>query len=108
MSSFLPGFTEFSVGCNYWASHAGISMWHQWDLAEVEKDFAAMKETGMNTVRLFPLWSDFQPVQFAYGQRGIPAEFVFADGSPLPAKGLGHYGLSEVMLQRFRQRNDGW
>ena len=106
MSSFLPGFTEFSVGCNYWASHAGISMWHQWDLAEVEKDFAAMKETGMNTVRLFPLWSDFQPVQFAYGQRGIPAEFVFADGSPLPAKGLGHYGLSEVMLQRFRQVAD--
>ena len=106
MSSFLPGFTEFSVGCNYWASHAGISMWHQWDLAEVEKDFAAMKDAGMNTVRLFPLWSDFQPVQFAYGQRGIPAEFVFADGSALPAKGLGHYGLSEVMIQRFRQVAD--
>ena len=106
MSSFLPGFTEFSVGCTSWASHAGISMWHQWDLAEVEKDFAAMKDAGMNTVRLFPLWSDFQPVQFAYGQRGIPAEFVFADGSALPAKGLGHYGLSEVMIQRFRQVAD--
>ena len=106
MSAFLPGFSDFSVGCNYWASHAGISMWHEWDPDEVEKDFIAMKNSGMNTVRLFPLWSDFQPVRFAYCFAGGQQELVFPDGQPLPAKGLGHYGLDEVMIQRFRQVAD--
>ncbi|MBR2425570.1 MAG: hypothetical protein IKB16_02390 [Lentisphaeria bacterium] len=106
MSAFLPGFSDFSVGCNYWASHAGISMWHEWDLDEVEKDFIAMKNAGMNTVRIFPLWSDFQPVQFACRCNGEQYELTFTDGRPLPAKGLEHYGLSEIMIQRFRQVAD--
>ena len=27
----------FRVGCNYWASHAGMMMWRNWDAAQVER-----------------------------------------------------------------------
>ena len=62
---YLPGTNDFLIGCNYWSSEAGVSMWHEWSIEAVEKDFAALKDAGMNTVRLFPLWSDFQPVRWA-------------------------------------------
>lgn len=103
---FLPGACEFLSGCNYWSSEAGISMWHNWSYEAIEKDFSALKESGMNTVRLFPLWSDFQPVMQAFGCAGKHVELVMADGSPLPETGLAHWGLSEIMMERFRQVAD--
>ena len=63
---YLTGASEFLVGCNYWSSESAINMWHNWSEEAVEKDFAALKEAGMNTVRIFPLWSDFQPVSWAF------------------------------------------
>ena len=56
----------------------------------------------MNTVRLFPLWSDFQPVSWACGFGGSHVELVTSDGLPLPEKGLRHFGLDPVMMTRFR------
>ena len=31
---------EYLLGVNYWASHAGIRMWSDWDEETVEKDLA--------------------------------------------------------------------
>lgn len=103
---FLPGAKEFLIGCNYWSSEAGIRMWHDWSESAVERDFAALKESGMNTVRLFPLWSDFQPVSWACSCAGRHEELVMPDGTPLPEYGLAHWGLSEVMMDRFRRTAD--
>ena len=103
---FLPGATEFLAGCNYWSSETGIRMWREWSEKAVEKDFAAVKASGMNTVRLFPLWSDFQPVSYACGCAGSHVELVMPDGSPLPEQGLAHWGLSEIMMERFRKTAD--
>ena len=103
---YLPGAADFLVGCNYWSSEAGIRMWRDWSEEAVEKDFAALKDSGMNTVRLFPLWSEFQPVSWACGCAGAHAELVMPDGSPLPEHGLAHWGLSEVMMARFRKTAD--
>ena len=64
MAKYLPGMSEFSVGVNYWASHAGTKMWSNFSAEEVDADFAALKSAGVNTVRIFPLWSDFQPTPF--------------------------------------------
>ena len=100
---YLPGAKDFLVGCNYWSSENGTSMWHEWSESGIEKDFAAMKECGVNTLRLFPLWSDFQPVSWAYGAGGSHEEFVMPDGKALPEKGLAHWGLSEIMMERFRK-----
>ncbi|MBO4630970.1 MAG: beta-mannanase, partial [Lentisphaeria bacterium] len=103
---YLPGADEFSIGCNYWSSEAGIRMWREWSEPAVEKDFSALKECGMNTVRIFPLWSDFQPVSWACSCSGRHAELVMSDGSPLPEKGLKHWGLDPVMMERFRRTAD--
>ncbi|MBE6365353.1 MAG: hypothetical protein E7053_06330 [Lentisphaerae bacterium] len=106
MEKFLPGMDRFSVGVNYWASHAGIKMWREFSLEEIDRDFAALHAAGVNTVRLFPLWSDFQPVMWAAGSSNRPLELVFTDGTPLPEKGIRRYGLDPVMMERFRQVAD--
>ena len=31
---------EFFVGCNYWARHAGMYMWSDWNPGVVEREFA--------------------------------------------------------------------
>ena len=102
MKSFLPGMNEFGIGVNYWASETGLKMWREFSADCVEKDFAAMADAGVNLIRIFPLWSDFQPVQWAAGSSNRPLELVFTDGSPLPEKGVRRYGLDPVMLERFR------
>ena len=102
MSKFLPGFSEFSVGVNYWASHAGTQMWSKFSAEEVEKDFIALRNSGVNTVRIFPLWEDFQPVKLLAECGNNFREISFLDGSPLPATGLRSFGLDPVMMERFR------
>ena len=59
---------EFLLGVNYWPRHHGIKMWQEFDLGEIDKEFAQIKAMGMNTVRIFPLWNDFQPIEeiFSY------------------------------------------
>ena len=52
----------YLLGFNYWASHAGIRMWSEWDEKIVEKDLVCLKNAGADTLRVFPLWSDFQPL----------------------------------------------
>ena len=40
---------EFFFGCNWWASHAGTNMWHDWDAAVVEEDIKKIKEAKAST-----------------------------------------------------------
>ena len=35
---------KFFVGCNYWASHAGIYMWRNWNAEQVEQDLATLEK----------------------------------------------------------------
>ena len=65
---------KFYVGCNYWASHAGTNMWREWDETIVRKDLSDLYEYGVRVIRVFPLWSDFQPVKMLYGELGKPCE----------------------------------
>ena len=37
----------FAIGCNYWASHAGMYMWRRWDAACVKDDLKALKALGL-------------------------------------------------------------
>ena len=57
------GKQEFRTGCNYWASHAGTDMWHDWRPEVVEDDFRKLASLKLKVVRLFPLWPDFQPLK---------------------------------------------
>lgn len=61
---------RIAIGCNYWASHAGMYMWRDWDARRVEKDLDLLASHGMTVLRVFPLWPDFQPLTAEYGIRG--------------------------------------
>ena len=87
----------FRVGCNYWASHAGMMMWRNWDAAQVERDFAALAANGIRALRVFPLWPDFQPLTRQYGYGNGARGVAFRVG-PLPNPA----GVDEEMMHRFR------
>ena len=89
------------VGCNYWASHAGVRMWSQWNETVVRQDFERMAEAGIQSVRVFPLWPDFQPLELAAGCQNRPRLLQFR-GGPLPDTPCGRDGVDEQMVQRFR------
>ena len=93
-----PG--TFTLGCNYWASHAGTAMWRNWHPEVVEADLARLAAAGLTTLRVFPLWSDFQPLIALHGGGGRLREFAFANG-PLPDDAVGRAGVDPLMLERF-------
>lgn len=92
---------KFFVGCNYWASHAGIYMWRNWDAEQVEKDLAALSGNGLQVIRMFLTWPDFQPLQRMYGGGGSLMEMRHGDQS-LPDTEFGRAGLDPVMMERFQ------
>ncbi len=52
----------FSVaGVDYHPSAAGCRIWTDWDPSALRRDFRAMADAGLNTVRLFLFWRDFEP-----------------------------------------------
>jgi len=94
------GSGRFKVGCNYWASHAGTNMWRDWQADAVAKDFDRLAADGLEVLRVFPLWPDFQPICALRGGGGRVVEYRFGE-EPLPNTDAGRAGLSEEMLGRF-------
>lgn len=89
--------SEFMLGCNYWASHAGAEMWKNWDEEQVERDMKDLSEYGVKYLRVFPNWKDFQPVMPVYGGEGRIKEYML-EGCREPEN---PWYLDEVMLDRF-------
>lgn len=98
-SVFASG--QFSVGCNYWASHAGTAMWSDWRPHEVQKDLAGLARNGLQVLRVFPLWPDFQPLTLLRAAHANPVEFRFGEET-LPDDELGQAGVSRSALEHFR------
>lgn len=95
---------KFYAGCNYWASHAGVRMWSDWNEEVVDKDFEQLKDLGIKLVRVFPLWSDFQPVKKITGCHGKFIGYSVNDGDTILDN--FDYGVSEVMMSRFEKMLD--
>jgi len=93
-----PG--RFVVGCNYWASHAGTRMWADWDAAQVADDLTRLAGAGLQVLRVFPLWPDFQPIAQLYGGGGQRVEFRHGE-EPLGDDELGRAGMSAVCMDHF-------
>ena len=91
----------FFVGTNYWASHAGTNMWRDWDETTVEKDFHTLSEHGMQVLRVFPRWDDFQPIRKHEKYQAKFVEMRMGE-EPLPDTPLGQAGIDPVMIERFR------
>lgn len=98
LHSFDSG--SFLLGCNYWASHAGTFMWSHWQPEVVEKDLTSLSKAGFHSLRVFPLWPDFQPLSLLRGYVGRDREYRMGE-NPLPDTEAGRAGISEEMIQRF-------
>ncbi len=49
------------VGVNYWPASCGVEMWLDWPEAEIKRDLDSIKSLGLNCVRFFLRWQDFEP-----------------------------------------------
>lgn len=92
---------DFQLGCNYWASHAGIYMWRNWDKQVVKQDMQRLHKSGVRVLRVFPLWSDFQPLTLAKNN-GFH-EFLHGDQPLNRNTPEGAAGVDPVMIQRFEE-----
>ncbi|MBQ6474218.1 MAG: hypothetical protein IJJ33_19690, partial [Victivallales bacterium] len=99
MTKLFPNGT-LQFGCNYWASHAGIRMWSDWREDIVQQDFAKLAAMGCSIVRIFPLWSDFQPLETLYEYANIRHAISFKGGR-FPNTPAGRAGVDETMVARF-------
>ncbi|MEX2250936.1 MAG: cellulase family glycosylhydrolase [Acidimicrobiia bacterium] len=52
---------QFLLGVNYWPRRKAMYWWNDFDSAEVADEFDVIASVGMNVVRLFLLWDDWQP-----------------------------------------------
>ena len=52
---------RFRVGVNYWPARTAMGWWADFDHAEVVADFTRIAASGLDSVRLFLTWEDFQP-----------------------------------------------
>lgn len=90
----------FTVGCNYWASNAGTYMWREWDEKTVENDLKLLSQTGIDTLRVFPLWEDFQPITRYVGSE---RKEMRINDMPLDKTPEGIAGVSNIMIERFER-----
>ncbi|HRQ15233.1 MAG TPA: beta-galactosidase, partial [Promineifilum sp.] len=51
----------FVLGVNYWPRRKAMYWWSDFDAAEVREEFALIRDLGMQLVRVFLLWDDWQP-----------------------------------------------
>lgn len=91
----------FFTGINYWDSEHATRMWQEFDEAVIARDMHAMREAGIDSLRVFPLWSDFQPLTGAISASGV-FEYQL-NGQPLPDTEAGRAGVSEEMCRRFER-----
>jgi endo-1,4-beta-mannosidase len=56
-----PIIQPFTLGVNYWPRRKAMYWWSQFDAGEVRDEFALIHELGLDLVRIFLLWDDFQP-----------------------------------------------
>ena len=88
---------DFILGCNYWASNAGIEMWRQFNAKAIKNDLKILSQHGVKCLRVFPLLRDFQPVKPNFGVQGQVVEYVMEDGNQpendcfLDEDMLGHF-----------------
>lgn len=53
---------KFRLGINYWPVNSAMYWWRRFDASEVKSDFRRIRAAGFDSVRIFLLWEDFQPL----------------------------------------------
>ena len=89
----------FILGCNYWASNAGADMWRNFDIDTIEKDLKTLSSHGVEYLRVFPNWRDFQPVMPVFSAMGNLVEYHL-ENDHLPTN---PYYLNQKVMDEFSQ-----
>jgi hypothetical protein len=63
------GRTIIPVGANYWPASCGVEMWQAWPEHEIQADLDLVASLGLNCVRFFLRWQDFEPAPGVYDHR---------------------------------------
>ena len=90
---------NFMIGCNFWDSKSGTDMWVNFDEDSLAKDLDALAESGVNCMRCFPNWRDFQPVIALREWRGNFKEYRLT-GDRFPEN---EFYIEPLMIERFRR-----
>ena len=110
--------SAFLLGVNYWPRRSAMYMWQRFDLGEIREDMARIKGLGLDLVRFFLRWDDFQPapdamdeamlrrfdaVMQAIGDAGLRAMPTLFCGHMSGVNWLPHWSLDpDVPHGRFR------
>ena len=54
------------VGVNYWPGSCGVEMWVHWPEDEILHDLEVLRSIGLNSIRFFLRWQDFEPAPGEY------------------------------------------
>ena len=100
MNEFLKD-GKLMLGINYWASENAINMWSEWNPDVIEKDFQLIKNAGLDYLRVFPLWSVFQPLCEINNHDGV-LDYRFGEDSR-PETEAGRAGVSEDACLNFEE-----
>src|SRR5829696_4809154 len=71
--------TDFTLGVNYWPRRKAMYWWNDFDAGEVREEFSIIREIGLNVVRIFLLWDDFQPQPTSVSKEAIDHLVKVAD-----------------------------
>jgi len=77
-------------------------MWSDWRPEVVRGDLDKLAAAGLQLLRVFPLWPDFQPITLLRGGGGAPREI--RNGEVLfPDAAAGRAGVSPEAIERFAE-----
>ena len=95
---------KLAFGVNYWSSENADNMWRDFNADSIERDLISLKKAGVKWLRIFPDWSDFQPIKAVL--KGERSETVYEDGTALDNTAEGVAGVSPVMAVRLEKVMD--
>jgi hypothetical protein len=87
-------------------------MWADWRPEVVEADLRQLAAAGLQALRVFPLWPDFQPLILLRTGAGQPREYRLGEAplplgeSTLPEDESGRAGVSPTAIQHFAEFAD--
>ena len=73
--------SRFRLGINYWPSRTAMRWWQLFDEKEVARDFSRLRAAGLDSVRIFLLWEDFQPAPHQVSEQALGRLVHVADAA---------------------------
>jgi endo-1,4-beta-mannosidase len=70
---------HFLLGINYWPRSSAMAMWSRFDPSEIDDDFSRIAGLGLEVVRFFLRWDEFQPAPDAISQEALDRLVIFLD-----------------------------